>query len=138
MEGEHTRWLMTAGHWIAYVTRVARAQRRMIYDLAFGIVTTCSWAWIDAFVIDAGPIRWAFAVHNAFGTALNVRITEILGYTRASASAVVLLAHGIRSARRRLARMRWFGFRFQRRGGRRKEQRRKVEKIEQKRTTTAI
>lgn len=101
---------MAASHWIANVTNIARAQRRMIYDLTFSIVATRSWTWINAFVIYAGAIRWTFAIQNAFWTAFNVRITIILWYARTSSGTIVLLTNGICSARRWLAWMCWFSF----------------------------
>lgn len=105
-----TRWRMAAGQRIANVTSVAYAQRRVVHDLALGIVAARSWTWIDALVIDAGPIRRTFAVQNTLGTALDVRIAVVLWNAGARPRTVVLLADGIRSAGCRLARMHRFGF----------------------------
>lgn len=102
-----------ARQWIPNVSRIATAQRRMVNDLTFGIGTAGSWARINAFLIEAGAIRRAFAVRNAFGPTFDVRVSVILGDASARPDLITFLTDSIDSAGSRVARMNWLIFLIQ-------------------------
>lgn len=55
----------------------------MVGNKAISVRGTHAGTWIDAFLIHARLRFGAVAVHDAFGTTFDVRITVILGQTTA-------------------------------------------------------
>jgi len=47
----------------------------MVEDVAYCIDPASSWTGVFAFLVDAGLVRWAFAVENTFGSAGEIWIT---------------------------------------------------------------
>lgn len=74
--------------------------------MALGVVATDARARILAFVIQTRPLTRAVQVRDALRLAAGIRVTVIVGQTRASARAVLFFAIGIRAAGRRMTRLR--------------------------------
>jgi len=80
-----------------------RANGVVIHGGTFGADAAGPDARILALLLDAGPVGRTFGIEHAFGSAARWSADKV-GQTRASFVTVDDLAHGIRSARRRLAR----------------------------------
>lgn len=72
-------------------------------DAALGVQTAHARTRIAAFVVDARPIAGALVVSDALRPAAAVRIAKVVGDAGARAGTVLLLADGVRTARRRIA-----------------------------------
>lgn len=68
---------IASSQWISRVTLIAGAQRGMIDNIAFGILSARSWTWINAFIIDTSAIMRTIAVHNTFWTTFIIRISVV-------------------------------------------------------------
>lgn len=101
-----TRHFATRLQRITAVAADADALRRMGEHAALGIEAAHARARIRALVVDARPIASALVVRDALGTTAAVRIAEIASQTQARTGAILFFANGVRTARRRRARLR--------------------------------
>lgn len=76
----------------------------MIDHATCGVLTATTRTGIDALVVQACLAAIAVRVGHAFRPAGDVRIAKVLRQTRARSNAVPLVANGVRTARRRIAR----------------------------------
>lgn len=88
----------TISVWVTDVADYACTRWNMIHYMTFGILATTSAAWILAFVMDTGFVRWTVRVMNAFGATSVIRIAIILRQTLARADTILLPAIGIWAA----------------------------------------
>lgn len=93
-----------AVHRIAGVARQAGAHRRVIDDTAGCVLAARAGARIDALVVQTGFAAVAIGIGHAFRPAGDIRVAEVLRQARARSDAVSLIAHGVRAARRWIAR----------------------------------
>ena len=77
----------------------------MIEDAAFGVKSARAGARVAALIVQAGFRTFAIVVRHALWPTAGVRIAEVLGQADARAGAVAFAADGVRSARRRIARV---------------------------------
>lgn len=100
------RWDDVAeSEWISSVARPASALRQVVHDLAVSSLTAGARARVLAFVPDARPVGRAVGVDRAFWTTALVGVADVLRQAGACTSAVLLAAHCVGAARRRLARV---------------------------------
>ena len=78
----------------------------MVNYLTIGVLSARSRARVLAFITQARSVRGAIGIQHAFGSTAFVGISKVFRQTGASAGAVLLSAHRVRSARRRRARRR--------------------------------
>lgn len=93
---------------VSCITREARARRQVVHDLTFSILTASTGARVLALISDASSVGRTIRVENALGTTSLVRIPDVLRKARARTSTVLFPADSVGTARRRLARGRFF------------------------------
>lgn len=76
----------------------------MVYGLTLCIKAARARTRIHTALVDTCSIRWAIAAAQTLRTALLVRIAKVIGQTLTRTGAVLLAAHGVRTARGRLTR----------------------------------
>lgn len=86
---------VASGQWIPSKARNTSATGRVIDHVTFGIDSAHPWAWVFAFVIDAGLVTWAIAIGHTFRTASTVRIAEVFRQTYTRASTITFLTNCI-------------------------------------------
>lgn len=95
---------MTRFKRISGVTGKATARRLVIVNLALRVDPARSYARVLALVVDAGFRVSAIRVLHALWPTTLVWVTGVIGQTSARARAIAFFAHGVRAARRRIAR----------------------------------
>lgn len=79
--------------------------RSMIRDSTFCINAASSGARIFTFIVYARFVARAIRIYYAFGPAARVRVAKIIWQTGTRTSTIQFFANGIRTARRRIARI---------------------------------
>ena len=94
---------MTPSECISSISRCASANRNVIDNIAFSIVTTNTRAWGYAFVANASLVLATIAVDDTFRATSRVWVTKVFRKASAWASSASFLANGISTARWRIA-----------------------------------
>ncbi len=100
----------TCGEGISNVSLNTRAGSNMVDHLALSIDTTQARAWVNTMQVPAGTCRRTICIDCTFRSACNVWISKIVLDACASGSSVAILAQGILTARRWVARVRTLGW----------------------------
>ena len=100
----------TSGEGISNVSLNTRAGSNMVDHLALSIDTTQARAWVNTMQVPAGTCRRTIRVDCTFRSACNVWISKIVLDACTSGSSVAILAQGILTARRWVARVRTLGW----------------------------
>jgi hypothetical protein len=100
-----TRYWSALDEWISRCALRATADRDVVHYVASGTLATCSWAGVGAPVSDASPVSRTVCAEDTFRSTTCVRVALIFRKTRAGS----ILTLSVRSARRRVARVRRYG-----------------------------
>ena len=96
--GVRHRGSVTLDQSVANVSRQTGAQRRVVSDLALGVLTTETRAWVIAVIVAACLVRGTVRVDDTLWFAFSVGVTKQAGGTRALTLVSHLPGNGPRTA----------------------------------------